>query len=175
MEDLLSYLGPAVKLLELLERHPTVTKGLVALLIAFGTPQVGPRDKPWIQRRDGLVLPLIRLGAEAVRAYIQRTQVWKDFELEAKAFREERKADRGRMHELERVVSWQTQVSIAIANALGLDIMSILHRPESDAPVSSTAVSVVAGISSPAVPRDMGSDGLGKQVEKSAQSSPAAS
>lgn len=175
MEDLLSYLGPAVKLLELLERHPTVTKGLVALLIAFGTPQVGPRDKPWIQRRDGLVLPLIRLGAEAVKAYIQRTQVWKDFELEAKAFREERKADRERLAELTKVTSWHTQVLVAISAALGVDLASVFRRHESDAPVSSTAVSAVVSVASAPIPQDMITNGSGQKIEQRPQSSPAIS
>ena len=175
MEDLAYYLNTGARVVELLERHPTIAKALTALLIAFGTPQIGPRDRPWIQRRDGLILPLVRLGMEAVKAYIQRTQVWKDFELEAKAFREERAADRGRMRELEKVVSWQTQVLMATANALGLNIATLLHRPESEAPVSSTAIAAVVGISAPVVPRDMRPNVPREQVEQSPKSAPAAS
>jgi hypothetical protein len=122
-----------------------------------------------------LVLPLIRLGTEAVKAYIQRTQVWKDFEQEAKLFREERKADRGRIHELEKVVSWQSQVQIAIANALGLNIASLLHRHDSDAPLSAVAVSAVVAVATASpVPRDMRSDVSGEQVDKGTQGPPTA-
>ena len=137
-----------------IEQHPTISTGIVALLIAFGTPEVGPKDKPWLAKRQGLVLPLVGVAVRAVEAYVSRTQVFKGLEEEIATFRSEIKNLGERVGESEKVVSWQTQVLMAISSALKIDVLTLLHRSGSDAPVSSTAVSALSGIGSPGVPRD---------------------
>lgn len=155
---------------QVVEQHPTISTGIVAILIAFGTPEIGPKDKPWLAKRQGLVLPLVGVAVRAVEAYISRTQVFKGLEEEIATFRSEIKELGKRVGESEKVVSWQTQVLMAISSALKIDVLTLLHRHESEAPVSTTAVSALAGIGSPGVPRDSIPNLSGEERDECAKS-----
>lgn len=166
--SLTSYVAALSSVVDTLERHPSVTWTIVVLLVMLGTPDIGPRDKPWIVRRDGLASGLI----QGVKAYAERTAVFKGLEEEIAFFRAEFKGLKDRVGETEKVVSWQTQVLMAISSALKIDVLALLHRRESESPVSTTAVSAISGIGSPSVPKDVAPDVIGKQPEQGRQSAP---
>lgn len=132
------------------ESHPTITVCVLILLLTFGTPEVGPTDKPWIRARSGLGW----LALKMISAYAERTQVWRDLKTEAEALAATVKESSARVGSLEKVVDWQTRVMLLIASTLKIDVTKTLD---------SGTVAVVA--------RETVPDANGKSSEKSVQSS----
>ena len=145
--DFFSWLNSAANFAE---HHPTITIAVLILLLTFGTPEVGPADKPWIKSRSGLGW----LTLKAISAYTDRTLVFKGIEDEVKLFREEMASLGKRVGESEKVVSWQTQVLMAISSALKIDVLTLLGKHDSP----------VAPIARESIP-DLG----GKKIEKVAE------
>lgn len=134
------------------EAHPTITIAVLILLLTFGTPEIGPADKPWIKTRSGLGWIALKM----VSAYADRTQVFRGIEDEVKAFREQSASTEKRVGAMERVVDWQTQVLVAIASVLKVDPLSLLRKTE----VNQAGVAAVSRESVPDV---------GKKGEKSVE------
>jgi hypothetical protein len=80
--------------------------------------------------------------------------VFKGIEDEVKLFREEMASLGERVGESEKVVSWQTQVLMAISSALKIDVLTLLGKHDSP----------VAPIARESIP-----DLSGKKVEKVAE------
>jgi hypothetical protein len=140
--DVSDYLAAAGHVADAMERHPVLTVSIVALLICIGTPEIGPADKPWVRSRPGIGW----LFVKAIEAYTQRTQVFRGLEDEVKAFRGEMGSLGKRLGESEKVISWQTQVLMAIASALKIDVLTLLGKTESPVvAVASESVSDFAG------------------------------
>jgi hypothetical protein len=132
------------------ESHPTITICVLILLLTFGTPEVGPADKPWIRARSGLGW----LALKMISAYAERTQVWRDLETKAQELAAAVKESSARVGSLEKVSDWQTRVLLLIASTLKIDVTKTLD--------SGTVV---------AVTRESVPDINGKSGEKSAQGS----
>lgn len=104
------------------ERYPTITICVLILLLTFGTPELGPAEKPWIRSRSGLGWLAIKM----IDAYAERTQVWRDLKLEAEALAATVKESAARVGSLEKVVDWQTRVMLLIASTLKIDVTKTL-------------------------------------------------
>ena len=150
--DFFSWLNSAA---DFAEKHPTITIAVLILFLTFGTPELGPSDKPWIRSRSGLGW----LALKMITAYTERTQVFKGLEAEVKIFREQMSSLVARVGESEKVVSWQTQVLMAISSALKIDVLTLLGKDAS--PVIPVARESVADIG-------------GKKTEKNVDAAPVA-
>lgn len=140
--DVSEYLAAAGQVADALERHPVLTVSVVVLLICIGTPEIGPADKPWIRSRPGIGWLLVK----AIEAYAQRTQVFRELESEVKLFREEMSTLGKRVGESEKVLSWQTQVLMAISSALKIDVLTLLGKHDSPVvPIARESVADVSG------------------------------
>jgi hypothetical protein len=74
---------------------------------------------------------MITAYTEMITAYTERTAVFKGLKIEVKAFREKMSTLVDRVGESEKVVSWQTQVLMAIASALKIDVLTLLGKDAS--------------------------------------------
>lgn len=151
--DFFSWLNSAA---DFAEKHPTITIAVLILFLTFGTPELGPSDKPWIRSRSGLGW----LALKMITAYTERTAVFKGLESEVKVFREQMASLVARVGESEKVVSWQTQVLMAISSALKIDVLTLLGKDAS--PVVPIARESIADIG-------------GKKTEKNVDAAPVAS
>lgn len=145
--DFFAWLGGAASFAE---RHPTITIAVLVLVLTFGTPEIGPADKPWVKARTGLGWIAIKF----LEKYAERTQVWRDLETEARSLAATVKASAERVGSLEKVVDWQTRVMLLIASTLKIDVTKTLD--------SSTVI---------AVTRESIPDVGGKKTEQPVQSS----
>jgi hypothetical protein len=140
--DVAEYLSAAGQVADSMERHPVLTVSIVLLLVCVGTPEIGPADKPWVRSRPGIGWLVVK----AIEAYAERTQVFRSIEDEVKAFREEMSALGKRVGEGEKVVSWQTQVLMAISSALKIDVLTLLGKHDSPViPIARESVAEVSG------------------------------
>ena len=117
--DFFAWLGGAA---DFAEKHPTITIAVLILLLTFGTPEIGPADKPWIRARSGLGW----LALKMINAYAERTQVWRDLKTEAESLAATVKESAARVGSLEKVVDWQTKVMLLIASTLKIDVTKTL-------------------------------------------------
>lgn len=117
--DFFAWLGGAA---DFAERHPTITIVAASLIALFGTPEIGPADKPWVKSRPGLGWFAIKL----LEKYAERTQVWRDLKTEAEALAAAVKENSARVLSLEKVSDWQTKVMLLIASTLKIDVTKTL-------------------------------------------------
>jgi hypothetical protein len=130
---------------DFIEKHPTITITLAALIALFGTPELGSSEKPWIKSRPGLGW----FAVKWLEKYAERTQVWRDLKAEAEALAAAVKENSARVLSLEKVSDWQTRVMLLIASTLKIDVTKTLD-----------------GSNVVAVARESSSD-LGEQSKKS--------
>jgi hypothetical protein len=136
------YLGMFVQVLDVLERHPVVTICLAVLIVTIGTPEIGPADKPWVRARSGVGWIAVKL----VDAYVEKVQVFKRLEAQVESFGEKMVTLSERVGESEKVVAWQTQVVLAIASVLKIDVLTLLGKTNSPiVPLARESVTEVVG------------------------------
>ena len=124
------------------ESHPTITVCALVLLLTFGTPELGPADKPWVRARSGLGWLAIKM----IAAYTERTRDFQGIEEEVRAFRELMGSIEKRVGESEKVISWQTQVLMAIASVLKIDVLTLLGKKDSPVvPIARESVADIGG------------------------------
>lgn len=131
------------------EKHPTITIAIASLIALFGTPEIGPSEKPWVKPRPGLGW----FALKALQQHAERTQVWKNLEARADEIINVGKENVARVGALEKVSDWQTRVLLLIASTLKIDVTKTLDGSN---------VAVVA--------RESTADVGGKKLEQPSQS-----
>lgn len=76
---------------------------IVLVMIVFGVPEFGPSDRPWIRHRGGVL-----------DAYVERTNVFRSFG--------------ERLDKVERSIELHSQVMLAIAGRVGINVAQILNE-----------------------------------------------
>ena len=136
------YIGAIAQVVDALERHPVVTICLAVLIVTIGTPEIGPADKPWVRARSGIGWIAVKL----VDSYAEKVQVFKRLEVQVESFGEKMLLLAERVGESEKVVAWQTQVVLAIASVLKIDVLTLLGKTNSPiVPIARESVSDVGG------------------------------
>jgi hypothetical protein len=153
--ELSEYVGAFGQVVDALERHPVVTICLALLIVTIGTPEIGPADKPWVRARSGIGWIAVKL----VDAYTEKVQVFKRLELRLESYGDKMDTLGERVGQSEKVIAWQTQVVLAIASVLKIDVLTLLGKQDSQVvPVARESVADVGGkkneknVDAPAVP-----------------------
>jgi hypothetical protein len=140
--ELSEYVGAFGQVVDALERHPVVTICLALLIITIGTPEIGPADKPWVRARSGVAW----IAAKYVEARVEEVQIFKRLELRLESYDDKIDILGKRVEQQEKVVGWQTQVLMAIASAMRIDVLTLLGKQDSQVvPVARESVADVGG------------------------------
>jgi hypothetical protein len=148
------YVNAFSKVVDALERHPVVTICLAVLIVTIGTPEIGPADKPWVRARSGIGWIAVKL----VDAYAEKVQVFKRLEAQFEGFGDRIETLSERVGQQEKVVGWQTQVLMAIASVMKIDVLTLLGNASQVVPVARESVADCVGkkneksVETPAVP-----------------------
>lgn len=100
--------------LNLASEFKYASAAVVLMVIVFGVPEVGSPERPWVRRRGGVL-----------DAYVDRTNVFRSFG--------------ERLDKVERSIELHSQVMLAIASQVGINVAQILAKLLQRDPAPSSA------------------------------------